>query len=291
MLMLYKKPIALDRERHRHLRLQRHDPVFDFARDTNSVPLAGVEFSQAAGFYPIIFAGVDGDNLFPAALLGLQSDQNLFVDETGNWDANYVPAYVRRYPFVLATPEGAEADNFTVCIDETFEGLTESGHGEDLFEENGEPAPFLQRAMNFLTDYQQNLALTERFTARLSELELLVERSVDVVSAGGQRLSLTGVYLVDEQKLAELDDAVVLELFRAGFLAWIHAHLFSLSRIQHLSERFSVRFEGGGEGTESGPGVVDDTGAEAGTAAVHESDAETPVGAADLETKSPDDPE
>ncbi len=243
MLMLYENPVALDRERHRNLRLQRQVPEFHFARKTNSVPLAGVEFGQAAGHYPIIFAGIDGNRLFPAALLGLQDEQNLFVDTQGMWHASYIPAYVRRYPFVLASPDGEQADNYTVCIDEAFEGLTEDGHGEDLFEASGEPAPFLQRAMTFLTDYQQNLRATEQFAARLHELGLLVERRIDVVSAGGQSLNLTGVHVVDEQKLVSLDDGTALELFRAGYLGWIYAHLVSLNRVQHLAERFSELHE------------------------------------------------
>lgn len=241
MLILYEKPVALHPERHRNLRLQQQEPRFDFARRANSVPLAGVEFPQAAGHYPIVFAGEDLDQVFPAVLLGLRDAQNLYVDTDGLWGAEYIPAFVRRYPFVLAKPEAdSEQTDYTVCIDEAFLGLSEDDTGEALFDESGEPAAFLQRAMEFLSDYQQHLETTRAFVERLRELDLLVPRHINVQTADGEELSLGGLYLIDEQRYSQLKDDEVTELFRSGYLGWIQAHLISLHRLQSLSNKLTA---------------------------------------------------
>ena len=100
-----------------------------FAGETNSVILAGVEFSEAAKEYPIVFTQA-GDKVVPVAMLGLRNEENLFVDDKGGWDGRYIPSFVRRYPFVLA--ETGETGQQAVCIDDAYEGFNDD-EGEPLF--------------------------------------------------------------------------------------------------------------------------------------------------------------
>src|SRR5215210_705462 len=114
--MYYERPVLLDRDKHRKLRVK-PSTSFAFAQKANSLYLAGVEFNEACKEYAIVFTRAAHEKIIPVAMLGLRSRENLFVDAQGRWDAAYVPAFVRRYPFVLAE---LSSDNMAVCIDEAY---------------------------------------------------------------------------------------------------------------------------------------------------------------------------
>ena len=234
-LLFYDKPVAMNKIAHKDLRMKAVAGDFGFARATNSVILAAVEFSDAAKEYPIVFAKV-GEGVVPVALLGVRDAENLFVADDGSWSARYIPAFVRRYPFVLA--ETGNTDQRVVCIDEGFPGF---GHdeGEPLFVD-GEPTPTLQQAMNFLEDYQAQYLRTEVFLKRLTALDLLVALNARVDLNDGQQFGLAGLLVVDEKKLLALDDAVALELFKSGELAWIYCHLMSLGCLSTMVDRIAA---------------------------------------------------
>ena len=132
-VLFYERPVPLNRNEHKDLRLK-GVPNVKFARNVHSVPLTGAEFAVAARDLLIVFAGVTPADAGPIALLGLRQDENLYVDADGQWAQNaYVPAFVRRYPFVLAEkPAGQEGDDFTVFLDERYEGFN-TAEGVRLF--------------------------------------------------------------------------------------------------------------------------------------------------------------
>jgi hypothetical protein len=211
---------------------------FDFARTVNSVPLVLAEFAQAGLEYPIVFAGQPGDEL-PAVLLGLTAGDNLFVEGDGGWAVgSYVPAFIRRYPFVLAEQAGGE--DFTVCIDEAFPGLGETD-GEPLFNADGSDGPVLRHAIAFLTDFQEGLKATRAFTARVRELGLLEAKTVRIEPAQGEPSVLQGLSVVSEERLRALKGKPLQGLLASGELAAIHAHLQSLNNIGRLGARMDRR--------------------------------------------------
>ena len=235
-VMFYEKPIALDREAHRSVRIGAM-PDYLFAAKTNSVLLAGVEFAEAAKEYPVVFAKAAEGKFVPVALLGMRDNENLYVDENGKWNARYIPAFVRRYPFVLADNG---TDQLTLCIDESSPAFN-AENGQPLFDENGANTPFLQQALDFVADYQGQNARTEAFTSRLNELGLLIELSAKADMNDGSSYVINGLMVVDEQKLLALDSAKVDELFKSGMLGWIYAHLMSLSNMPRLIELIAQR--------------------------------------------------
>lgn len=240
-MLLYERIVPLNRDRHRHLRLSHSEGDAGFARGTHYVPLAGTEFYAACRDYPILFAG--GEQGGPIALLGLREGENLFVDEAGRWDdQRYVPAFVRRYPFVLA--QGDDGEQFTVCFDEAHGGFN-SESGEALFDQEGAHTPFLERVIEFLRRYRAEMLQTDRLVKRLEELELLVEQNLQVTTPGGSRFALQGFRVVDEQRLGQLADGKVGELLREGYLGWIHAHLVSLNNLARLAPRMAEPEAGG----------------------------------------------
>ena len=234
-LLFYDKPVALNKTAHNNLRMKPARGDFSFARTTNSVILAGVEFSEAAKEYPIVFAKA-GEGVVPVALLGVRNAENLFVAEDGSWDARYVPAFVRRYHFVLA--ETGTTAQRVVCIDEGYPGFS-TDEGEPLFVDN-EPTPTLLQAINFLEDYQTQYLRTELFLKRLQALDLLVGLNARVDLVDGQQFGLSGLLVVDEKKLLALDDAEALVLFKSGELAWIYCHLMSLGCLSTMVDRIAA---------------------------------------------------
>ncbi len=233
-LLFYQRPIPLNSDIHRKTRLGPARNDFSFCAQTNSIPLAAVEFFDTAREYPIAFTGRDAGPMFPIALVGVRQNENLFVNAAGRWEGRYIPAFVRRYPFVLA--EKQDADDFNVYLDEAYPGFG-ADQGERLFTDEGEHTPLLKQALDFLSTYQGEIKRTRLFVERLQSLELLVPRVMEVVRPGQQPMVLEGFSVVDEQRLQALDDAKLLELARSGLLAWIHAHLMSLANVAHLAER------------------------------------------------------
>lgn len=232
----YEKPVLLDRERHKRLRV-RPSSSFAFARQANSVYLAGVEFNEAMKEYAIVFTRAGNGRVVPVAMLGLRSRENLFVGDDGNWGARYIPAFVRRYPFVLAQLGG---DQLGVCIDEAYSGFNQK-EGEKLFDDKGANTPFLANALDFLERYQAEFARTETFCQRLEQAGLLREMNAQATLSDGRSFRVEGLYVVDEPKLMALPDAVVLSLFRSGEMHLVSMHLASLSNMQTLVDRIAQR--------------------------------------------------
>ncbi|MDP2132173.1 MAG: SapC family protein [Sulfuritalea sp.] len=237
-MIFYERVVALSDQFHADLKV-RPATSFAYAARTNSVPLLAGEFFDCAREYPIVFARGDAGPL-PAALLGLRENENLFVDAAGKWDARYVPAFVRRYPFV---PGKGPQGELLVCIDEASQCFDKT-EGEALFVA-GQPTPQLEHAIKFLTEFHQAAAVTEKLGRRLEELGLLRQADSLAQLNDGSQFRLNGLNVVDETKLRALDRDVVQELFLNGSLAVIYAHLMSLGNLGALADRLSRRGTGG----------------------------------------------
>jgi len=239
-VLFYERPVPLNRTAHKDLRLK-GAPSMKFAAGAHSVPLTGVEFPAAARDLPILFAGQDIADAGPMALLGLRQSENLLVDANGQWEANvYVPAFVRRYPFVLAEkPAGQEGDDFTVFLDEAFEGFG-SEEGERLFKEDGSDSEMLTNAVGFLGEFQQHVGRTQWFMQKLREHDLLEPRNIRL-QKDGKSINLNGLFVVNEEKLRQLDEKTTHEFLKEGVLGWIYAHLLSLANIDRMAQRLGAR--------------------------------------------------
>ena len=248
-VLFYERPVPLNRTAHKDLRLK-PIPNMKFALDAQSVPLTGVEFALAARDMPIVFAGNDIAAAGPVALLGLRQNENLFVDANGQWlPGAYVPAFVRRYPFVLAEkPAGQEGDDFAVFLDEGYEGFNAS-EGDRLFNEDGSDTEMLTRAVGFLGEFQQHVARTRWFMDQLRKHDLLEPRNISMRKGGpdnqdGHVINLNGLFVVNEEKLRQLDEKTAHEFLREGVLGWIYAHLISMNNLDRLGQRLGEREEG-----------------------------------------------
>lgn len=239
-LNFYQTPVALNRERHRNLKLDASKGNYLFAARTNSLLLATTELIDAAASYPVVFVGETGGPYTLCAMVGLNNEENLFVDAAGKWDAgSYVPAFVRRYPFVLGgADENAE---LTVCIDESYAGFNEQT-GQPLFDAQGGDAPLLQGAIEFLQHFHAEMQHTNAFAQRLHALGLLELKNFEV-QREASKLVVEGVVVINAEKLAALDDATVLTMVRNGDMALAHALLLSIKQIPHMAVRLEERLK------------------------------------------------
>lgn len=234
--VFYERAVALDRQAHEGLRLQIQPDHYVFAHETNALPVAASEFADAGKHYPIVFVGEGNDELHATVLLGLEDRNNLFVSGQGLWQEDtYIPAFARRYPFVLGTT--ADQSRLAVCVDESYSGLNQA-EGVALFE-NGEESDYLKQMMEFLRVFQGEMELTRQAVQRLKQLGLLTAKSITISQDGKDRY-LSGFWVVDDEKFAGLDDERVVELHRAGILRLIELHRASLGNVQRLAARLDA---------------------------------------------------
>ncbi len=229
--LFYKQPSPLIADRDAELTMAGTGD-YRFAAITNSLPLVASELPMACKFFPILFS--EGAAPQMVALLGLRSGENLFVDAEGRWsEGTYIPAYVRRYPFIFL--ESDDRSEYTLCIDLMAPGVGKEG-GSRLFE-NGEPTDFTRAALDFCREYQAHFSFTAEFTAALHAADLLVENRADVTLADGERLSLSGFQVIDEARFNALPDETFLQWRQRGWLHLVYCHFISIGNWGALVDR------------------------------------------------------
>jgi hypothetical protein len=235
-LLFYERATPVTAKAHRDVSV-RSGAGYGFAQKVNSVPLTAIEFAAAAAHYPIVFAGNE-DRVMPAVILGAKSNENYFVDE-GKWQAGaYIPAFVRRYPFVFSTDR--ENKNFILNIDESYEGVNRDGRGERLFDSDGNQTSYLQNILRFLQEYQGQFRRTEAYCKRLKDLGLLQSMQAQFNLADGERRSLSGFLAVNREKLKDLKDEDLKAMFDTDELECTYLHLFSMRHFQTMLSHFTA---------------------------------------------------
>ena len=236
--ILFKQAEALDRVKHRNQRVKPSGIRHDRTAGMNALFITAVEFGDVCRDYPIVFVeagqSTEGQReVAPMAVLGLQQGENLMLGADGTWAARYTPAMLRAYPLGLAQ---VGADNYAVCIDAQADALSDSV-GERLFNEAGEPTAYLEGQRKFVEEIEREAQRTRLLGRRLLELELLRSMRFDATLPDGQTLAVEGFLAIDEEKLAALPDATVVDLHKTGVLSLIHAHQISLGLMRVLVER------------------------------------------------------
>ncbi len=239
-LLIYDDVQPLSSEAHRQWALSVTD--HNYVSELNSVPLLASEIPFAAAEFPVIFSATktEGEYL-PLAVMGLRDKQNLMLGEDGMMSTRYIPAFIRRYPFVFAnTADG----NLTLCVDEKSRFWDKKGkEGKRLFDDNGEQSEYLKQVLEFLKDYQQRTETTRLFCKRLHELKLLepVEANIKFKEHADKNFNVTGFLMVKREKLKEMKDADVLELFSKDALELLYAHMHSMDNFNGLINRMAAR--------------------------------------------------
>jgi hypothetical protein len=239
-VLFYTQPEPLSLEAHGKLGVKRLEHPFAFASVAHAVPLQVSEFGPASLSYPIIFAG---DQRTPVAITGLRARENLYVGADGRFeDGAYVPAFVRRYPFVLAAQDGGE--QMVVCIDRAAPMLEEGG--DPALFADGKLTPFVEGAVEFCRSFEAERQRSEQFVKRLTELDLFESKAATFTprnpdGSQGQTVQLADYFSISEEKLAAASEADLRDLVATGALRQIHTHLNSMLNWERLVARAAQR--------------------------------------------------
>lgn len=231
--MIYERAVPISSERHRDWSVKT-GTNYKFAQNVNSVPLLAAEFIPAATEFTLVFAG-EGEAIFPAVILGVRDGDNLYVGEDGSWQGTYVPAFLRRYPFVFALSE--DETTFTLCIDEEFEGCNKEGRGEHMFDSDGARTQYLQTMLNFSREYQAQFTRTKQFSDRLRELDLLEPAQARFQLPDGTSASLAGFFTINREKLKALPGDTLAAMAKTDELELCYVHLHSLNNIGRMAQK------------------------------------------------------
>jgi hypothetical protein len=203
-----------------------------FFADAHAVPLTIEEFILAQRFYPIVFSV--GANPVPLALFGLNEGVNVFTDDQGLPTSNiYIPAYVRRYPFMLAKLR-PDSDELSLCFDGSAGVLGEFEEGDPVFD-GDQPSEAIKNILSFCEQFEQAGMRTGMFMQELIQNKLLIDGEVTIEATGSdQPFVYRGFQIVSEDRLKELRGDVLRKMVQSGLLPLIHAHLFSLTLIRDV---------------------------------------------------------
>jgi len=232
--LLYNDLVPLSSIDHAGWRVLPNDNI-NFMRGVHAVPVTIDEFSIAQRNFPIIFSV--GDNPVPLALMGLNEGVNTFIDEAGRVpDPVYLPAYVRRYPFLLARLR-PEAEELSLCFDPTHSIIGPGEEGDALFD-GLQPAERTKAILSFCEEFEASGKKTGQFMAELAEHKLLMDGEVSIQTEDAAAPYIyRGFQMVDETKLRELRGDVLRKMMQSGMLPLIHAHLFSLQLMREIFGR------------------------------------------------------
>lgn len=242
-LLFYQNIVALDKVKHQSLELVDKFNL-DFAKSINFIPILHTELTQVAQELPIVFLK-SGDTEFAlAAVVGLRDKENLQIKD-GHWVGRYIPAFIRRYPFItLSQPDNPA--QFFIAIDEEANCLIDSknkktaGQGSEPLFEDEAPSKKIQQVLPFLQKYHLEHRNTIQFCQQLSSLQLLSSSNLKIQSKLGLTYQVNGVWIIEEANLKKLLPEVLHQLLSDGVLKKIIEHQFSLNHFTSLTEKVSA---------------------------------------------------
>jgi hypothetical protein len=241
-LLIYESAVPVSAGRHANVSVEPNDS-FAFSAGVNAVPLMAVEFPQASAEYAIVFTA-EGDNVMPSAVLGVRNAQNLYLTPDSHWKADYIPAFIRRYPFVFSTGDG---ETLTLCIDESHPGVNREGKGNALFGADNKPTPFVEKVLEFLKEFQIQFERTRQFGRHIKELNLLEPMQANVTTPQGEKFTLGGFLGVSRDKLRQLNGEQLEKLAKTGELELLYLQLASLRNFTEFKDRLAGSQPGGAE--------------------------------------------
>ena len=233
--LFYKAIEPLNSNQHGKMKLRQVESAPQIG-STHAVPVTVDEFGLLQRHYPIVFS--IGDSPIPIALMGLNEGVNVFLDENGRSRAAgiYIPAYIRRYPFLLARLR-PDSDELSLCFDPTADAVGEFKEGQPLFED-GQPSDTTKDILKFCEQFETAGQRTAAFIEELKKSELLMEGEVAIQPQGSEQPFIyRGFRMVDEEKLREMRGDELRKLNQSGLLPLIYAHLFSLTQMHEVFGR------------------------------------------------------
>lgn len=242
-LLIYSKVTPLVTERHKSWAIKAVED-YAFASDITIIPILASEFQRISLEYPIVFIAGEDETPLPVAVVSIDSGTNAYLNSDNSWDAAYIPAFIRRYPFIFSRSEDGE--KYILCIDEEYAGIQHDGNGDNgdqaLFTDSDEPSEYTQAVLDFLKVYQIEHEKTIAICKQMRDRNLFERKqlSTNVVNSEGQseeKVRLSGFFTIDRSRVSTLKEAFLIEMFRNDALEMIYNHLASLEHF--TTKRFA----------------------------------------------------
>lgn len=232
--MFYKDLVPLNSKEHAKWKVKGLDNA-SFMQSQHAIPITTDEFANASRNYPIVFSV--GDNSVPLILMGLNEGVNTFMNDEGHFsEPAYVPAYVRRYPFMLAKLR-PDAEELSLCFDPTTDAIGDYKEGDALFDKD-QPSETTKSILDFCEQFEQAGQRTGQFVQELEKLDLLMDGEVSIQQTDVEKpFVYRGFRMVNEEKLRDMRGDELRKINQNGMLPLIYAHLFSLQLMRDLFAR------------------------------------------------------
>ena len=229
--LFYKEVVPLNQKQHSTWSARRTDKA-KWLVNQHVVPLTVEEFPMAQRHYPIVFSA--GEDSVPLALMGMNEGINVFVEEDGTLTDNiYMPAYARRYPFMLAKTR-PDTDELSLCVDPTSDLVGEFEDGNPLFD-GDEPSETCKNTLKFCEQFEIAGNKTANFVAELKKHDLLIDGELSVTPNGSEKpFAYRGFRMVDEKKIRDMRGDQLRTWSQNGLLPLIYAHIFSLELVRDV---------------------------------------------------------
>ena len=234
-VMFYSNPKPLNKDSHAKHGVKQVDKPFEFMAKQHFIPLTAQEFGSAATSYPVVFT--PSEDKMPIAIMGVRQGENLFVKD-GQFEQDfYMPAFARRYPFVLANDPTNQ--RYVVCVDEDATCVTNKKPERPFFDGDN-ASDFTTEAFQFLQNFEQDRKSTQMLVDRFKELDLFEMKDMHFQNPNkpdgtpGERQKIAEYFAISEEKLKQLDAKTTKELSDNGMLSVAYAHLMSLGNWQRL---------------------------------------------------------
>lgn len=226
--------------RHLHIRTDAGPDLGDAVMASLAVP---AEFRRLACEYPILFRFSTEQQVFSSlALFGFEPDENLYLAD-GRWDAACKPLAMAVQPFLVGRPRDADGAS-QVHIDMAHPRIATNGEGARVFDDAGQPTPFLDQAAAMLGALDEGYRASGAFLAALDRHDLLEPFSMDVTLDNGALHRLVGYHLIAEEKVRALEPAVLAELHAEGHLEPLYMAIASIGNLPKLVRRKSLKRDG-----------------------------------------------
>ena len=233
--LLYNELEPINRQSHGDKKVRRLDGIAALGQ-MHAVPVTVDEFMLAGRSFPVIFSA--GDAPVPLALMGLHEGTNTFFDQDGKLldPSIYIPAYIRRYPFLLARLT-EDSDQLSLCFDPSADVIGDFDDGDPLFDGES-PSAATTEILAFCEQFEQAGQRTAAFMTELQDMKLLMEGEVAIQPDGAEQPFIyRGFQMVDEAKFRDLSGDKLRKMNQSGMLSLVMAHLFSLSLVRDIFAR------------------------------------------------------
>jgi SapC len=206
-----------------------------FGDSVNQALIFPTEYSLVQREYVIVIQKDEAGAFQSVALLGLDKDENLFLDGD-SWNARYVPAMHQRGPFMIGFQdvdgEGQTRREPMIHVDLDHQRI--ATEGQAVFLPQGGNSAYLTHIMGVLQAIHEGAAMMQPMFEAFDALGLLENTVIEISLSETEHYKLEDYYVISPDRFGALDGAALYDLNQAGYLAAAISIMSSINNAQYL---------------------------------------------------------